>query len=259
MDDDKEVPARAAGGLARAAALSESQRKEIARKGAAARWSKEVPRATHSGILTIGNSEIQCYVLENGDRVLSTRGIMKSLGRTWRGRKYAGTELPVFLEANNLKPFLPKDLTVVLSPKIFRTDKGATGEGFSAEILPIVCETYLSAREAEELTVPQLFIAKQCEILARGLARVGVIALVDEATGYQEVRDKMALQAILDAFLRKELAAWAKRFPDEFYEHIFRLRGWQWKGRVEESAAGGSVLHEGHRVCAPSAANFGRD
>ena len=45
------------------------------------------------------------------------------------------------------------------------------------------------------------------------------------------MRSKQALQAILDAFLRKELAAWAKRFPDEFYEQIFRLRGWQWKGR----------------------------
>ena len=114
---------------------------------------------------------------------------------------------------------------------MFRTDTGVIGEGFSAEILPIVCETYLAARDADKLTLPQLGVAKQCEILARGLARVGVIALVDEATGYQEVRDKIALQAILDAYLRKELAAWAKRFPDEFYEHIFRLRGWKWKGR----------------------------
>jgi hypothetical protein len=104
------------------------------------------------------------------------------------------------------------------------------GEGFSAEILPLVCETYLAARDADELTAPQLVVAKQCEILARGLARVGVIALVDEATGYQEVRDRLALQAILDAYLRKELAAWAKRFPDEFYRQIFRLRNWQWKG-----------------------------
>ena len=32
----------------------------------------------------------------------------------------------------------------------------------------------------------------------------------------------MALQAILDAYLRKELA-WAKRFPDEFDRQIFRL------------------------------------
>jgi hypothetical protein len=64
----------------------------------------------------------------------------------------------------------------------------------------------------------------------RGLAHVGIIALVDEATGYQEIRDRLALQAILDRFLRKELAAWAKRFPDEFYQEIFRLRGWQWRG-----------------------------
>ena len=67
-------------------------------------------------------------------------------------------------------------------------------------------------------------------MLTRGLAHIGIIALVDEATGYQEVRDKLALQAILDAYLRKELAAWAKRFPDEFYREMFRLKGWQWQG-----------------------------
>jgi hypothetical protein len=227
---DDEIVGRAKGGIARAAALTPERRREIAQKAIAARWNKDVPQATHAGVLTIGDAEIPCYVLENGERVLSTRGIMKSLRRTWRGRKYAGTELPVFLEANNLKPYFPNDLGSVLSPKVFRTDKGMVGEGFSAEILPLVCETYLAARDADELTSPQLVVAKQCEILARGLARVGVIALVDEATGYQEVRDKLALQAILDAYLRKELAAWAKRFPDEFYRQIFRLRNWQWKG-----------------------------
>jgi P63C domain len=56
------------------------------------------------------------------------------------------------------------------------------------------------------------------------------VALIDEATGYQEIRDRKALEAILDAYLRKEFAAWAKRFPDEFYQQIFRLRGWIWKG-----------------------------
>ena len=67
-------------------------------------------------------------------------------------------------------------------------------------------------------------------MLVRGFARVGIVALVDEATGYQAVRDREALQAILDKFLRKEFAAWAKRFPDEFYQEMFRLKGWQWKG-----------------------------
>lgn len=189
-----------------------------------ARWQKDIPRATHAGILKIG-AEIPCYVLENGDRVLSTRGIMKSLRRTWRGRKYAGTELPVFLEANNLKPFLPKDLGPVLSPKFFRTDQGALAEGYSAEILPVVCETYLAAREAEELTTPQLAIAKQCEILSRGLLRIGIIALVDEVTGYQEFRAKDALTRILEEFIAKELQPYVPTFQVDYYREIFRLRG----------------------------------
>ena len=63
----------------------------------------------------------------------------------------------------------------------------------------------------------------------KALAHVGIAGLIDEATGYQEVRDKRALQAILDKYLRKELAAWAKRFPDEFYKEMFRLRGWRWE------------------------------
>ena len=67
-------------------------------------------------------------------------------------------------------------------------------------------------------------------MLTRGLARVGIIALVYEATGYQDQRTKTALRDIFDAFLRKELAAWVQRFPEEFYREIFRLRGWDWKG-----------------------------
>jgi hypothetical protein len=37
-------------------------------------------------------------------------------------------------------------------------------------------------------------IAKQCELLVRAFARVGIVALVDEVTGYQEIRDRETLQ-----------------------------------------------------------------
>jgi hypothetical protein len=225
-----EGSAQSKGGLARRDALSAEERSEIARKAAQTRWDPNVPQATHAGTLNIADAELPCYVLENGERILSTRGIMKSLKRTWRGRKYAGTELPVFIEANNLKPFISKEIETVLAPRVFRTDKGMKSEGFRAEILPAICEIYLRARDERKLTAVQVPIAKQCEILVRGLSKVGIIALVDEATGYQEVRDRLALQAILDRFLRQEFAAWAKRFPDEFYQHIFRLRNWEWRG-----------------------------
>lgn len=111
--------------------------------------------------------------------------------------------------------------------------------------------------EKGDLSTAQKTTADSARILLRGLAHVGIVGLVDEATGYQDVRDKMALQAILDAFLRKELAAWAKRFPDEFYEHIFRLRGWQWKGE-RRTRHRSCLVCEGHRLRTTRAAYFGR-
>lgn len=220
---------KAKGGFARAEKLTRERRVDIARKAAEARW-EAIPKATHSGILTIGDAEIPAYVLENGERVLSTRGIMKSLGRTWRGRKYPGTQLPVFLEANNLKPFIANENDPVLKPIRFEVNSNATGEGYRAELLHFVCDTYLQARAAGALKLSQIDIAKKCEILLRALAKVGIVALVDEATGYQAIRPQQALQAYLEKIIRKELAAWAKKFPDEFYENIYKLKGWPWPG-----------------------------
>ena len=62
--------------------------------------------------------------------------------------------------------------------------------------------------------------------MIRSLAKVGVIALVDEATGYERIREENALAKILDRLIAKELNPWTKVFPFEFYEQIFRLRGW---------------------------------
>lgn len=213
------------GGKARAAALTSDQRKEIAKKAAEKRWGTNLPQATHEGELTIGEEIVPCYVLEDGQRILSTRGIMKALGRAWRGRKYSGTELPVFLEAKNLNPFIANNLSLV--PTEFKTDKGMLSEGFPAETLPAVCEVYLKAREMGVLTTQQLVVAHQCEIIVRALSSIGIVALVDEATGYQEVRDRQALQKILDKYLSEEKAKWAKTFPDEFYKKMFRLKGWE--------------------------------
>jgi hypothetical protein len=90
-------------------------------------------------------------------------------------------------------------------------------------------DVWLKARQDNKLHKQQETKAKQAEILMRGFAHVGIIALVDEETGFQEDRDREALQAILDKFLRDNLAKWAKTFPDEFYENLFKLKGWQYR------------------------------
>jgi hypothetical protein len=84
----------------------------------------------------------------------------------------------------------------------------------------------LEARKHNALGEQQRHIAAQAEIFVRAFARVGVIALVDEVTGYQATRDRQALHRILEAYIAKELLPWTKRFPDEFYQELFRLRGW---------------------------------
>jgi hypothetical protein len=213
------------GGKARAEKLSAEELSESARAAAEARWGKGLPVATHEGVLTIGNAEIPCYVLEGGERVLSTRGVMKALGRRWRGRKHPGTELPVFLEANNLKPFIGQELAAVLSELEFRTPRGARAEGFKAPVLPLLCETYLQARDQKVLTGPQEVVAAQAEILIRGLARVGIVALIDEATGFQYDRPRRDLQQYLKRFLSESLIKWVKGFPPDYFKHLCRLRG----------------------------------
>lgn len=227
--------------IARAKSLTAEERKNIASLAAIKRWHPKIPEATHDGAIKIGDLELPCAVLADGTRVLSERGMTKALGGKrggahWRRKKAdpdgVGANLPVFLSANNLLPYISEDLRSALITPIEYISKGggAIAHGVRAESLPQICEVWLKAREANDLHPTQAHLARQAEILVRSLAKVGIVALVDEATGYQEVRDKAALQAILDKYLAKELAAWAKRFPDEFYQQIFRLRRWEWRG-----------------------------
>ena len=179
--------------------------------------------------LVIGDIEIPCYVLEDETRVLSQGGFVRAIGRTGGPKKGAPKDvfkLPVFLQSKNLTAFLSKDLIASSSPIEFQPATGGMlALGYRAQILPEVCEVYLRARDAGVLLASQRHVADRAEVLIRGLATVGVIALVDEATGYQRVREERALATILDKFIAKELQPWTKTFPYEFYQQIFSSSG----------------------------------
>lgn len=232
--DDTLSETKARGGYARAEALSPEERSEIAKRAAVARWNNPLLKGTHQGELRLGNKVLPCYVLEDGTRVIARAGVLRAIGRTGKakgGRQYDNEfQTPVFLSAENLKPFVSEELIKNSTPIVF-SHNGTKRIGYRAEFLPQVCEVFLDAKDAAALRPNQKHIADACKILYRAFAKVGIVALVDEVTGYQEIRHREALQAILDKYLRKEFAAWAKRFPNEFYQEIFRLRKWDWKGR----------------------------
>jgi hypothetical protein len=231
-----ESEGKAKGGYARAAKLTSEERTAIAQKAATARWDSnklKLPKATHQGVLKIGEKVMPCAVLDNGTRVISRNAIFKAFGRTKRGRKkdeIRVLNMPSFIDAKNLQPLINKDLQGGLNTIEYESLSGGVVAGYDAKILPLICEVYLTARNEDVLTKSQLPLAVASEMLIRSFAKIGIIALVDEATGYQEVRPKDALQVYLEILVRKELAAWAKKFPDEFYENIYKLKGWAWPG-----------------------------
>ena len=96
-------------------------------------------------------------------------------------------------------------------------------------MLPQVCEIYLEARDDGALYETQEPAAWAADLLMRGLAHVGINALIDEATGFQEVRARDELQRILEAYIQAELRPWVRMFPNEFFGEIYRLQGWEYK------------------------------
>jgi hypothetical protein len=231
-EDDEKPPGHldpAAGGRARAEKLTPEERQEIARRAAEARWQSDLPQAAHGSPdhpLRIGDIEIPCYVLEDGTRVITNRGIQRGLGMAQSGGAQRMANMVGVFESKGIDG---KDLTSrIATPIEFRLPGvGSRAFGYEATVLADLCDVILAARKAGLLQKQQEHIAEQAEILARGFMRVGIIALVDEATGYQQFRARHALEEILERFIAKELLKWAKMFPDEFYEQMFRLRGWK--------------------------------
>jgi len=205
--------------------LSPEERKIISAKAIKARWDNPVLKVTHGQEdhpLIIGDIQIPCFVLEDGRRVLVQRGISAAIGL----HRSASNSLSVFCQNKGIESFIGENIVTALNKPIkFKTPLGAIANGYEATILVDICESVLRARDSEKLVKAQENIAMQCEILIRGLARVGIIALVDEATGYQDERKKDGLSLILEAFIAKELQPWVKTFPLDFYKQLFRLRG----------------------------------
>jgi P63C domain len=251
-NDNQELASK--GGKARAESLEPSQRSQIARQAAIARWSQELPKATHTGKIQIAGSILNCAVLETGKRLLTQETFLTAIGRAGKAKGKTGSfvvdGLPPFLAAENLKPFISEDLRQSTTPIFCRNENGIRLAGYDAMLLPMVCEVYLKLRDhyraqGKEVPINQKHIVEACDLLIRGLARIGIIALVDEATGYQEQRAKDELSRILEAYIVEELRPWIKTFPDEFFKQVYRLHGWPYRpGTVKRPSYVGQLINK---------------
>ncbi|HEV3481471.1 MAG TPA: P63C domain-containing protein [Candidatus Acidoferrales bacterium] len=239
----------AKGGEARAAKLTQQERSEIARKAVQARWAREkgyqpivlvrddvattsgLPTAKYKGALNLLDVNLPCYVLDNGQRVIGRTATTEMLS----GFKFQG-DLEGYLRSQNLKPFLDIDL-VVANMVSFRLPEveqlGREVKGLPADLLIEICQSLVAAFQASQekppkvkLTPRQIAMAAKASMFLAACAKVGLDALIDEATGYQVVREEDALQVKLRAYLEKEMRKWEKTFPDELWLEFGRLTNW---------------------------------
>jgi hypothetical protein len=251
---------RSRSGKARAAKLTPEQRSEIARGAAAARWGTKraldsrdgdeevdiadapilpgvLPEATWKGILRVLDVEIPCYVLDSGQRVIGRTSATEVL----TGIKGGGA-FEKYIGSASLRPYI--NLGNVMErmvgfrlPEVEGLDRAV--KGLPADLWIDVCQGLVRALEAatrsdaaSRLTPRQLDMAVKASMFLSACAKVGLDALIDEATGYQYERAEDALQVKLHAYLEKEMRPWEKTFPDELWREFGRLTGW--KGSVTQ-------------------------
>jgi len=189
---------------------------------------------THEGVLMLGEFEIPCFVLRNGERVLSTTGMQKALGVIGNEPlQRSSGRLDEILSSKAVKPLISTDNDPSKYKPVSCFKGNQRISAYKAIMLPEICELMLKVRDYSnansiELGIRQKAVIIQSDILIRSLAKIGIIALVDEVTGYEKVKEKDALQIFLQKFLEEEKGKWIKTFPDEFFESIFKMKGWTW-------------------------------
>lgn len=186
---------------------------------------------------------IDCYVTDDGKRLLSLRGTARAMGLSGSG----SVALLRNLKSNYLQPYLTDDLKLWIEKannnEIYRV-KGyrTTFIPFEATLFVDVCKAYISAKNDgvfdSEGWEKQSILADKLLAIMSAFAKIGIIALIDEITGYQEVRKKDELQKLLAEFVRAEYLPWTKRFPNEFYEEMYRLKGWDYNGNARTPLVG---------------------
>lgn len=251
-DDKRRDTGPSRGGHARAEALTPEERSESARKAALARWSKEdagpdmvedaqeevlapvadMPIARWRGALNIVGLEVPCYVLDSGEKIIGRTSATELL----TGIKGGGA-LEKYLGVKALEPFINNALVLErMVPFRLLEVEGLEKavKGLPADLMIEVCQGFVAALQASmdpnsphpRMTDRQRQMAMNASMFLSACAKIGLEALIDEATGYQYERAEDALQVKLRAFIADELRAWEKTFPDELWAEFGRLTGW---------------------------------
>ncbi|MGG0644206.1 P63C domain-containing protein [Sporosarcina gallistercoris] len=188
----------------------------------------ELPRAVvNESQFNIGDTKLTGSVLNDGRRVIKDTSLFSALDRTRKGETRIEGFPPIIGSkslATLLTEMYPQYLNQIMPFEVAQFN-GSTGKWYDANTIPIICDLYMEAEKQGLISVNQAHVLERAKVLLRSLAKVGITALIDEATNYQEVRGKDELQLLLEQFIAEELRPYSKEFKSEYFEQLFKLYG----------------------------------
>ncbi len=177
-------------------------------------------KVTHYGTVHFGaDVECEALVLSTGERGFNRHQVMQVVG------------LHKDSKADRFRSFLAEIAPNALTLLDKKGSQVVMPSGQKANFVPCDVITDFAAGVIRQAVTGKLHPQRQgliepCLAIQESLAKVGISALIDEATGYQYHRAPDALQDLFTRLLRNTASDWERRFHPEFYEALYHLFGW---------------------------------
>lgn len=157
---------------------------------------------------------IDCYVLDDGRRVLSQRGIVRQIvGHDKTG--YIDRYLDAVTDAEAKKGLAHNAFE-------FLSGGGTRCIGREAKDVAAMANVFVVAALEGRLAPEQMHMAVNANRILAALATIALEALVDEVTGYQEERSKDFLQDRLALLVQDDPAAYKKLWTSSLVRTLCR-------------------------------------
>lgn len=193
--------------------------------------------------LKIGNVALVCFILDNGQRILTKNSMQKALGYDGKSDNWL---FEFLINVNRLTPVEPVILEALGKDILYTTDSSVIKHAISPNLFVEACRAIVKANADGFLYVSEQKFAKAAENIVTNIGDADIEKLIDFASGYDLFKHnhKEALIRFMQSYGNRQYPIWVRSFPDHFLSAIFAFNGWTWKDLNEKSEKIGAYLND---------------
>ncbi len=186
---------------------------------------RKVDRVLNRGGLTLGTFEnIDCANIEVENKVLrlvSIESFFAIIGISSRS-KDAVAAFCKLLSHPSIRNSKSERILKRIQEGYYVGENDKRRLFIDCRVITDFCRLMLQLRSIGKIGGAYLQYAQNCERFMVGLADTGLVALIDEATGYRKRRHDEYKQLFLQ-FIQDEHTDWLKEFQDSFFDGIYKI------------------------------------